>query len=134
MDRDTSMRQAAFAHVRDLMELRESLTAGDLAPGFQFEGVRIPLINPVSPQLLDQNDGPMLEGLKKLQGMSVHLPRRAKDYPDRDRLPVPGSLRYPTPTQRSQLSRMLALIFWSAILEWPVQTGTSSFARYARPA
>jgi hypothetical protein len=44
----------------------------------------------VSPQLLEQNDGPMLEGLKKLQGMSVHLPRRAKDYPDRDRL----SLRF----------------------------------------
>ena len=34
----------------------------------------------VSPQLMDQNDGPMLEGLKKLQGVSVHLPRRAKDY------------------------------------------------------
>jgi putative restriction endonuclease len=33
---------------------------------------------------------PMLEGLKKLQGVSVHLPRRAKDYPDRDRL----SLRF----------------------------------------
>ena len=44
----------------------------------------------VSPQLLHQNDGPMLEGLKKLQGASVHLPRRAKDYPDRDRL----SLRF----------------------------------------
>jgi putative restriction endonuclease len=44
----------------------------------------------VSPQLLEQNDGPMLEGLKKLQGVSVHLPRRAKDYPDRNRL----SLRF----------------------------------------
>ena len=44
----------------------------------------------VSPQLLDQNDGPMLEGLKKLQGVSVHLPRRTRDYPDRDRL----SLRF----------------------------------------
>jgi len=33
---------------------------------------------------------PMLEGLKKLQGVSVHLPKRAKDYPDRDRL----SLRF----------------------------------------
>jgi putative restriction endonuclease len=40
----------------------------------------------VSPQLLEQNDGPMLEGLKKLQGLSVHLPRREKDYPDRERL------------------------------------------------
>jgi hypothetical protein len=44
----------------------------------------------VSPQLLDQNDGPMLEALKKLQGASVHLPRRPKDYPDRERL----SLRF----------------------------------------
>jgi len=40
----------------------------------------------VSPQLLGQNDGPMLEGLKKLQGVSVHLPKRTKDYPDRERL------------------------------------------------
>ena len=31
---------------------------------------------------------PMLEGLKKLQGVSVHLPRRERDYPDRDRLSV----------------------------------------------
>jgi putative restriction endonuclease len=44
----------------------------------------------VSPQLLDQNDGQMLEGLKKLRGVSVHLPQREKDYPDRDRL----SLRF----------------------------------------
>jgi putative restriction endonuclease len=40
----------------------------------------------VSPQLLEQNDGPMLEGLKKLQGVAVHVPRRAKDYPDQERL------------------------------------------------
>ena len=33
----------------------------------------------VSPQLLDQNDRPMLEGLKKLQGTTIHLPRREKD-------------------------------------------------------
>jgi putative restriction endonuclease len=44
----------------------------------------------VSPQLLYQNDGPMLEALKKLQGVNVHLPRRPKDYPDRERL----SLRF----------------------------------------
>jgi putative restriction endonuclease len=44
----------------------------------------------VSPQLLDQNDGQMLEALKKLQGVSVHLPKRPKDYPDRERL----SLRF----------------------------------------
>jgi putative restriction endonuclease len=44
----------------------------------------------VSPQLLGQNDGQMLEALKKLQGVSVHLPKRPKDYPDRERL----SLRF----------------------------------------
>jgi putative restriction endonuclease len=46
MDRDTAMRLAAFAHIRQLLELRDALTASDLKPGFQFGGVRIPLINP----------------------------------------------------------------------------------------
>src|ERR1035438_373959 len=40
------MRLAALAHVRNLSEIRDQLTARDLTPGFQFEGVRIPLINP----------------------------------------------------------------------------------------
>jgi hypothetical protein len=40
------MRLAAFAHVKQLMEPRDALTASDLAPGFQFQGVPIPLINP----------------------------------------------------------------------------------------
>jgi putative restriction endonuclease len=46
MDNDTAMRLAAFAHIRQLLELRDALTASDLKPGFQFEGLRIPLINP----------------------------------------------------------------------------------------
>jgi putative restriction endonuclease len=46
MDSDTAMRLAAFAHVRRLIELRDALTASDLSPGFQFEGARIPLVNP----------------------------------------------------------------------------------------
>jgi putative restriction endonuclease len=33
---------------------------------------------------------PMLEGLKKLEGVNLHLPPRAKDYPNRERL----SLRF----------------------------------------
>src|SRR5271155_1700961 len=45
-DSDTAMRLAAFAHIRRLNELRDGLTAGDLAQGFQVEGARIPLINP----------------------------------------------------------------------------------------
>jgi putative restriction endonuclease len=46
VDSDTAIRLAAFAHIRRLNELRDVLTAGDLAQGFQFEGARIPLINP----------------------------------------------------------------------------------------
>jgi hypothetical protein len=37
------MRLAAFAHIRQLLELRNALTANDLKPGFQFADVRIPL-------------------------------------------------------------------------------------------
>ncbi|MCG8355523.1 MAG: HNH endonuclease [Kiloniellales bacterium] len=40
----------------------------------------------VSDRLLDRNDGPMLEALKHLDGGTMSLPSRAKDYPDRDRL------------------------------------------------
>jgi hypothetical protein len=40
----------------------------------------------VSERLLAQNDGPMLEALKLLSGGTIHLPNRAKDRPDRDRL------------------------------------------------
>src|ERR1700690_2968662 len=46
MDSVTTMSQAASAHIRRLIELRDTLTASDLAPGFQFERVRIPLITP----------------------------------------------------------------------------------------
>ena len=44
----------------------------------------------VSERLLDLHDGPMLDALKQLDGGILHLPKRTKDYPDRDRL----SLRY----------------------------------------
>ena len=40
----------------------------------------------VSARLLGQQDGPMLEALKQLNGGTIHLPTRAKDHPDRDRL------------------------------------------------
>jgi hypothetical protein len=40
----------------------------------------------VSDRLLVQNDGPMLEALKRLNGGVFHLPARAKDSPDRERL------------------------------------------------
>jgi putative restriction endonuclease len=46
MDSDTAIRLAAFAHIRQLIERRDALTASDLKPGLQFGGVRIPLINP----------------------------------------------------------------------------------------
>ena len=40
----------------------------------------------VSGRLLELKDGPMLEALKRLNGQRIHLPRRVKDQPDRDRL------------------------------------------------
>ena len=40
----------------------------------------------VAKRLLLQNDGPMLEALKRLHRTDLHLPGRPKDYPDRDRL------------------------------------------------
>lgn len=40
------MRTAAFEQVRQLQAIRDPLTSADLAKGFQFEGQRIPLINP----------------------------------------------------------------------------------------
>ena len=39
----------------------------------------------VSDRLLDQNDGPMLEALKQLDGGVIHMPNRVQDWPDRDR-------------------------------------------------
>jgi putative restriction endonuclease len=43
---DKRMREAAFQHVRLLSATRDHLTSDELAKGFQFEGVRIPLVNP----------------------------------------------------------------------------------------
>lgn len=40
----------------------------------------------VSDRLLGQNDGPMLEALKRLNGGPLHLPPRDRDRPDRGRL------------------------------------------------
>lgn len=40
----------------------------------------------VSGQLMSQNDGPVLEALKALNGQVLHMPRRDRDRPDRDRL------------------------------------------------
>jgi putative restriction endonuclease len=40
----------------------------------------------VSDRLLAQNDGPMLEALKQLNGRNIRLPGRPKDHPDRNRL------------------------------------------------
>ena len=45
-DRDSRMRMAAFDHVRRLSETHGHLTRDELAPGFVFEGERIPLVNP----------------------------------------------------------------------------------------
>jgi putative restriction endonuclease len=45
-DADSAMRVCAFNHVRHLSEIYAHLTAKELSPGFNFNGTRIPLINP----------------------------------------------------------------------------------------
>ena len=40
----------------------------------------------ISDQLLAQNDGPMLEVIKQLNNETIFLPKRTKDWPDKDRL------------------------------------------------
>jgi putative restriction endonuclease len=45
-DTDSAMRVCAFNHVRRLSELYPHLTTKELSPGFNFNGTRIPLINP----------------------------------------------------------------------------------------
>jgi putative restriction endonuclease len=45
-DQDHAVRMAAFATVRQLIAVRGDLTSQDLRKGFEFQGERIPLINP----------------------------------------------------------------------------------------
>lgn len=42
----------------------------------------------VSPRLLEDNDGPMLELLKTFDGIGIYVPRRSEWRPDRERLAV----------------------------------------------
>ena len=60
-------------------------------PGVVVEQFGVTDIDPdyrlhVSDRLLGRNGGPMLEALKRLNGGTIHLPGRAKDRPDQDRL------------------------------------------------
>ena len=42
----------------------------------------------VSPRLLNDDDGPMLDLLKTFDGSAIYLPRRTEWKPDRERLAV----------------------------------------------
>lgn len=46
IERDTTMRLAAFAHVQRLSAVNDLLSSDHLRAGFMFEGERIPLTNP----------------------------------------------------------------------------------------
>lgn len=78
---------------------------GGLDAGFPFRGHRVPFrrihhrafdqnlvaISPeysvaVSPRLLKDEDGPMLELLKGFGGASIHIPQRPRERPDVERL------------------------------------------------
>lgn len=43
---DAAIRTAAFDHVRRLIQIYPHLTSAELAPGFEFRGERVPLVNP----------------------------------------------------------------------------------------
>lgn len=43
---DEAIRSAAFAAVRNMVETKGELTRQDIAQGFQYDGERIPLVNP----------------------------------------------------------------------------------------
>lgn len=45
-EEDRDMRAAAFAHLRNLQDLHDPLTAEHLRAGFSYRGQRIPLLNP----------------------------------------------------------------------------------------
>jgi hypothetical protein len=45
-DSDAQIRLAAFAEVRRLSQAHGNLTAKHLATGFQFQGARVPFVNP----------------------------------------------------------------------------------------
>lgn len=45
-DNDARLRMAAFDRVKQLCEVRDHLTAGQLAEGFAVDGLRYPLVNP----------------------------------------------------------------------------------------
>lgn len=46
LDRDQLLRMTAFNAVRALTAVRGELSSGDLKAGFEYEGVRVPLVNP----------------------------------------------------------------------------------------
>jgi DNA-binding NarL/FixJ family response regulator len=63
----------------------------------------------VSERLLLQNDGHMLEALKRLHGGTIYLPSRVRDRPDRDRLALRFARFKATAQQANGEGRKLAM-------------------------
>jgi hypothetical protein len=65
-----------------------SLRIANLPRTSSFHQMGLPAFSGGASRTNSPADGelPMLEALKTLQGLSVHLPKRPKDYPDRERL------------------------------------------------
>jgi putative restriction endonuclease len=79
-DRDERLGQPAVSNGIPLSKIHHAAFDAHLIgidPDFQIH---------ISHRLLDQNDGPMLEALKQLNGKGIRLPGRHKDEPDRERL------------------------------------------------
>ena len=79
-DKDELLGQPAVVNGMPLSKLHHAAFDADLIgidPDFSVH---------VSERLLDQRDGPVLEAMKQLQDRKLHLPKEARNYPDRDRL------------------------------------------------
>ena len=79
-DTDDKMGQPIVQNGLPLSKLHHGAFDADLI------GISPDFIIHVSDRLMDQNDGPLLEAMKGLNGQPLHLPSRKSDWPDRERL------------------------------------------------
>lgn len=82
VDKDEKLGQAVIPNGLPLSKIHHAAFDAHLIgidPGFRIH---------VSKRLLTQDDGPLLETLKKLHLQELHRPARRKDWPDRERLAV----------------------------------------------
>ena len=79
-DKDELLGQPVVANGLPLSKLHHAAFDADLI------GIDPDYCVHVSERLLGQRDGPVLEAMKQLHDRKLHLPKEARNYPDKDRL------------------------------------------------